>query len=169
MILSIIILSISLILDGLLSNYLPFTIGNLSFFTPLLTMTSILFIYPLLNKNKKNYFILIVIFGIIYDLSYTNLLFYNSILFLLVAFFTIKIYELLPVNFLSITIYLILLIIIYETLNILFIIIFQVRNVVFKDYYYKVSHSILLNILYGLGLYFLLYKRIQKQSKFNFR
>lgn len=169
MILSIIILSISLILDGLLSNYLPFTIGNLSFFTPLLTMTSILFIYPLLNKNKKNYFILIVIFGIIYDLSYTNLLFYNSILFLLVAFFTIKIYELLPVNFLSIIIYLILLIIIYETLNILFIIIFQVRNVAFKDCYYKVSHSILLNILYGLGLYFLLYKKIQKQSNFNFR
>ena len=38
---------IAFIMDGILSNFLPFLPEDLSYFTPLLTLTSILLVYPL--------------------------------------------------------------------------------------------------------------------------
>ena len=81
MIVSIIILLISLILDGILTNFLPYLVGDLSIFTPLFTLTVIFLIYPLFRKKELDYFILVFITGIIYDLLYTNLLFFKAFLF----------------------------------------------------------------------------------------
>ena len=53
---------IAFIMDGILSNFLPFLPEDLSYFTPLLTLTSILLVYPLYRKKEKNYFITIIIF-----------------------------------------------------------------------------------------------------------
>ena len=75
------IIIISLILDGILSNFLP--VINLSYFTPLLTLTSIFIVYPFYTKDEYKYYITSFIVGIIYDLLYTNLLFFNGIIFVL--------------------------------------------------------------------------------------
>ena len=79
---SIIIIIISLLLDGILSNYLPYLVNDLSLFTSLFTLVSIFIIYPFFKKKEKKYLITIFIIGIIYDLFYTNLLFFNGVLFL---------------------------------------------------------------------------------------
>ena len=63
---SLIIVIISLFLDGILSNYLPYLYTNLSIFTPLLTLISIFMIYPFFKKKERTYFIIIFIIGIIY-------------------------------------------------------------------------------------------------------
>ena len=76
-----IILLISIILDGVLTNFLPYLVNDLSIFTPLLTVVSIFILYPLNRKKENKFFILIFIVGIIYDLLYTNLP-KNSIVFL---------------------------------------------------------------------------------------
>lgn len=81
MMIPVIILVISFFLDGILSNFLPYMVGDLSFFTPMLTITSLVVIYPFFTKHKKTYFIICFVTGIIYDFMYTNLLFYNAILF----------------------------------------------------------------------------------------
>ena len=79
MIISSIIIIASLILDGLLSNFLPFMVGNLSIFTPLFTVVSIIIIYPFFRKREKNkYLITLAMTGLIYDLLYTNLLLFLS-------------------------------------------------------------------------------------------
>ena len=62
----IIISIISILLDGLLTNYLPYEVGNLSLFTPLLTFVSIFIIYPFYRKNEYNYILHLFILGIIY-------------------------------------------------------------------------------------------------------
>lgn len=164
---SAIIIVISLILDGLLTNYLPYTVGNLSLFTPLVTLISIFLIYPFYRKREKTYYISIIITGIIYDLLYTNLLFYNAILFLLIAFITKKIYKNFEVNYFNIILYTIILITIYESTQASLIIVFNLVPMTFSKLLYKIGHSLLLNIIYAEIVYFIIEHLPKKYKKIN--
>ena len=82
MIVPIIIFIVSFFLDGILSNFLPYMVGDLSLFTPMLTIVSFVVVYPFFIKKTKWYFVSCFFIGIFYDFMYTNLLFYNAILFL---------------------------------------------------------------------------------------
>ena len=86
MFISLIIATVSLILDIILNNFLPYMLGNLSFFTPMFTVVSLLFIYYFFRKRERHYYIFSFILGVVYDLIFTNLLFYNGILFLAISF-----------------------------------------------------------------------------------
>ena len=108
-----IILLISIILDGILTNYLPYLVNDLSLFTPLLTVVSIFILYPLNRKKETKFFILMFIVGIIYDLLYTNLLFLNGLLFFLIAFISKIIYKNFETSYFKLIIYTILIILIY--------------------------------------------------------
>ena len=99
-----IIIAISIILDGVLSNFLPYTVNALSLFTPMLTVVSIFIIYPFYTKKEKYYYLMAIITGIIYDLFYTNMLFYNAVIFLILAIITKYINKNFEVNYLNIII-----------------------------------------------------------------
>ena len=55
MFISIVILIISFLLDGILTNFLPYGVGNLSLFTPLTTIVAIVLIYNFFYHNEKKY------------------------------------------------------------------------------------------------------------------
>ena len=150
MIISSIIIIASLILDGLLSNFLPFMVGNLSIFTPLFTVVSIIIIYPFFRKREKNkYLITLAMTGLIYDLLYTNLLFLNMIVFVILGFCTMLSHKYLDTNFIMILIKTIALIILYQALNSFYFWIFQVVPVSWNDFLYLVEHTLLINIIYA--------------------
>ena len=161
----IIIMIISFVLDGILSNFLPYI--NLSLFTPLLTVTSIFLIYPFYKKKEFNFFIIITILGILYDLFYTNLLFFNALLFLLIGYFTKTIYKNLDISILKIIIYIIGLIIIYETSTALIIYVFNLTPVTINKVIYKISHSLILNVIYTEIIYLIIKLIPTKYKKIN--
>ncbi len=158
------ILLFSLIFDGLLTNYLPFLVNDLSWFTPLFTLTSILIIYPFYRKKETKYYILIFIVGIIYDLLYTNLLFLNAILFLIIALISKIIHKNFQINFFKIIIYTIIIVSLYESLTALIIIIFNLVPMTFYKLFYKITHSLIINIIYIEFIYLIL-KIIPKKFK----
>ncbi len=160
--LGIIIIVISLYLDGFLTLFLPYIEENLSLFTPMLTIVSFLLIYPLYRKKEKKYFIVIFITGIIYDLLYTNLLFYDALVFLLIGYLIKLIYKNLDVTHIKLSLYIIFLITIYEVIFFLCILIFNLVPITISQLIYKITHSILLNILYGELLFFII-KRLPKK------
>lgn len=164
MILSIIIIAISLFVDGLLTLYLPYLPGNLSLFTPMTTIVSLLLIYPLYRKKEKTYFITIFIVGLIYDLLYTNLLFYDAIIFLLFGLIIKKIYKELDVNHFKVSLYIVFLIVLYEVLLAVFIRILNLVPITIPELIYKISHSLLFNMLYG-ELLFLIIKLLPNKFK----
>ena len=88
----ILIIIISFLIDGILTNFLPYMVNDLSYFTPLFTLVSIFLVYPFYQKKEKKYYGTIFLLGIIYDLFYTNLLFFNAMLFLMIAITTKYIY-----------------------------------------------------------------------------
>ena len=159
---SIIILVISILLDGILNNILPYI--NLSLFTPLLTLIAIIVIYPFYKKNDEKYLLTIFITGIIYDLLYTNLLFYNSIFFLTIGLLNIYIYKKTPINYLTINILLLLDILIYILLNSFILFICNIVTINITKMIYIFTHSIILNIIYGFIL-FVIIKGITNKNK----
>lgn len=146
--LPIIIIITSIILDGLLTNYLPYLVNDLTLFTPMLTLVTIFIIYPFYRKKIKKYYLIVFIIGITYDLLYTNLLFFNAILFLIIAYISRFIHKNYEVTYLRIIIYIPVLIIVYESLTALIILIFNLVPITFERLYYKITHSLLLNIIY---------------------
>ena len=164
---SIIIVIISLLLDGILTNYLPYLYTNLSIFTPLLTLISIFMIYPFFKKKEKNYFIIIFIIGIIYDLLYTNLLFFNGVLFIVLGLLIKYIYKTYEITPLRLILYLIILISSYESLTGIILLIYNVVPVTFYKVFYKIINSLFLNIIYGELIYLIIYLIPKKYKKIS--
>ena len=156
MLVSILIGIISLILEVILSNFLPYLNNNLTLFTPMFSVVSLFFIYSFFKKDKYRYFIFSFIFGMIYDLFFTNLLFFNGILFLGMAFLITLLYENLEINFLNIVLEIIIIITVYELLTVFIILIFNLVPVTPLKVLYKISHSLIINIIYGEILYFII-------------
>ncbi len=165
--LGIIIIAISLILDGILSNYLPYLVNDLSLFTPLFTLVSISLLYPYYRKKEKYFFIMIFITGFVYDLFYTNLLFVNGLLFLLIAYISKLIYRNYEMDYLKLIIYIALVVVVYETATVLIILIFNLVPVTLTKLLYKISHSLILNIIYGELIYFILNILPKKYKKIS--
>ena len=160
----IIIMIISIILDGFLTNILPYLVNSLSIFTPLFTVVTIFIIYPFYRKKEKKYFITIFVLGIIYDLFYTNLLFINSIVFLLIAYISHLIYKNYEITPIRLIIYTIIIIVSYETTTALIYILFRLVPITIPKLVYKITHSLLLNIIYIEIIYFII-KIIPKKYK----
>lgn len=155
---------ISILLDGILTNYLPFMENNLSIFTPLLTVVSLFVIYPLYDKKEKKYEKTAFIIGLVYDLLYTNLLFLHAIIFLILSLLIKKIYKTFPIDMVRVIIFISILIISYELLMGLIIWIFQLTPITIQKLIYKISHSLVLNIIYG-EILFIIIKYIPKKYK----
>ncbi len=149
------IIIISFILDYFLSLYLPYERNNLSYLTPLFIPILIYLLYPRF-KDKKIYILISIIIGIIYDLIYTNLLFFNGILFLIISLITILIYKYLKNNIYLNIIYLLFIIIFYELISILIYILFGVISISYSDIIYRITHVIIINIIYGTILYMII-------------
>ena len=153
MVFSIIIVIISFLLDGILSNFLPFMMNDLSLFTPYFTLVSIVILYPFFKKNGKNYYILIGITGFLYDLFYTNLLFTHAIFFLIIGLVVSFIYKKMELNLLTNLLLIIFIIIFYQSIYALCLFIFNVFPITINNVFYLIGHSLLLNVIYGEILY----------------
>ena len=160
----IIIIVISLLFDGLLTNYLPYLVNDISYFTPLFTVVSIFIIYPFYRKNNKKYFITIFLLGFIYDLFYTNLLFYNAVIFLIIGIISRFINKNFETSFLKLIIYTVIIVVLYESISAGILFVFNIVPISFDKLFYKISHSLLLNIIYMETIYIVI-KIIPKKYK----
>lgn len=163
----IIIVICSILLDGISTNFLPYSPSTLSLFTPLLTVVSFILIYPFYRKKVKKYYIISITIGLIYDLLYTNLLFVNSILFFIIAYVTKIIYKNIEVNYLNIILFVIVIISLYEALNGLIIVVFNLVPITIESLIYKITHSLLLNILTTEIIYIIIKYLPKKYKKIN--
>lgn len=161
------IVLISLLLDGFLTNILPYTVENLSLLTPSLTLISLLLVYPFYRKKEMKYTILILITGIIYDLLYTNLLFFNAIVFYIVIRVMQYIYKKYEINYFTIIINTIIAITTYEVLQVIIISIYNLYPITLYSLIYKIKSSLLLNIIYAELIYFIISIIPRKYRKIN--
>lgn len=157
---TIILLLLGLILDGVLSIYIPTS----SYFLPLITVSTLFLIYSKLQKKEKLYFIEIAVAGIIYDILYTNLLFFHLIIFFCLGIIIKYLYKTISITPLKLLFHIILLITIYELLIAISLLIFRIVPITIPKLTYKITHSIILNTIYAELIYFLTNIKYKKKS-----
>lgn len=140
-----------IIFDGILAYYLPSYFDNISLFYPMLTVSLIPFLF---YERTKEYYELIFILGLIYDIFYSNIFLFNALIFLLLGKIDIKIMKNFKNNLFMYLLLIITNIILYDIINFFLILITNYSMVNINQLIYKIEHSLLLNILSGFVFYF---------------
>ncbi|MFA5603103.1 MAG: hypothetical protein WDA21_05210 [Bacilli bacterium] len=161
---SIIAFLISFILDGLISGFIMPYYNNTAILFPMFSIVILSLIYPYFNNDDKSYLKLLLAFGLLYDITYTNTLFLNMTLFFLIGISIKLIYLVIPVNIISITITSVITISLYHLLNFIVLNIINYNNYNIKDLGYIISHSLIINIIYTI-ITFLILNIISRKFK----
>lgn len=147
MIVSIIYLIVSFVLENVMASIFPATLGSVSYFTTIYTIIALVVIYPYF-ANEKKYYILVVIFGALFDILYTSTLLINVVFFLLIAVIIKVLNTIMSDNIFTTNVISIISIIIYHLLS------FVILNLETSQTYSLIllgkiiTHSILMTIIY---------------------
>lgn len=155
MIISIIYLVVSFLLDGIMSNIFPSTLSNISYFTTIYIIISFAIIYPYFDNDKK-FFMLIFIFGILFDILYTSTIFVNTFIFIIIGIVIKILYNVLPENVFMTNIISYIGIIIYHILSFAILMITGYMNYNIILLFNIIIHSIFMTIIYTSISYFVI-------------
>jgi hypothetical protein len=161
MILTIIILIISFLFEGFISNYLNISFLDNNYFSTLYTLITLIILYTYFN-NQKKYLILLIIFACVFDIVYTNTFILNIVLFLLVYYFNRFLDIYLPTNILTINIKTILSIFLYNFITFIIIIFTNYSDYLFSTLINITIKSIPLTIIYTTISYIIITKIYEK-------
>ena len=124
---------IEFLLDGIISKYIEIY--------PVLTLLSLIFL-------KTNYkYLLVIIVGLLYDITYTDTLFLNTSIFFLLLYFIKYYLQKFKYNLFNLIILSILLILIYRTSTYLILIIFSYKKFDIYNYLFSMLYSFI-SIIY---------------------
>lgn len=156
------IIIITILLDGIIVYYMPSFSNNLTYFYPMLTISLIPILYS--YNSCKKFYKTCFIMGFIYDLLYSNIFLYHALIFLLIGKIDSKIYKVMKDNLIMKILLVILNIIIYDTIGFILIIFSHYEDLSINSLFYKISHSLLLNIL-SVFVYYFLGRKVMKKHK----
>ena len=150
----ILIIIFSLFLDFLLSNI---NYSLLSYFYPMLTITTIVYLSNLYtNPNRSNYYLLVFLTSIIYDSIFVGNLLITVSSFMIVDILNMFLKRHLRSNLFNNILMLILSIILYEVFILLLLFVVGYKSFEFSMLLYKITHSLLLNTIYIVIMFLVL-------------
>lgn len=150
----ILIIIFSLFLDFLLSNI---NYSLLSYFYPMLTITTIVYLSNLYtNPNRSNYYLLVFLTSIIYDSIFVGNLLITVSSFMIIAILNMFLKRHLRSNLFNNILMLILSIILYEVFILLLLFVVGYKSFEFSMLLYKITHSLLLNTIYIVIMFLVL-------------
>lgn len=153
MIISIIYLVLSFILDNFMSNIFPSTLTNISYFTTIYILISFVIIYPYFN-NEKKYYILLIVFGLLFDVLYTGTFIFNMVLFLVIGIVIKILNNLFPENIVTTNLISIIIITVYHVVSFIILNLFSSINYDFLLLISIMIHSLIMTIIYTTISYF---------------
>lgn len=152
MIISIFILIFSFLFEGFISNYISSTFSSLSLFSTMYTLITLIVIYPYFY-NEKKYYILLIVFGLLVDIVYTNTFMINTFIFIAISLVVKFLNFILPENILMANIMSVVSVMLYHILS------YTILTIINYDTY-PVSllldictNSIIMTIIYTSALY----------------
>lgn len=155
---SYLIIFISFFLDGILS----FFINNNVIFNSLFTLTSLMVICRYYKKKDAlKYLILCGVVGLLLDIVYTDTLFLNSGLYLIIGVAIIKYFKLFRYNLLNSLLLLFIIICFYRTLTFIVLANVEFIKLDFYQLFKSIYSSLVLNIIY-ISCFFFKRKKYKK-------
>ena len=153
MIISIIYLIISFILDNFMSNIFSSTLTDVSYFTTIYIIISFVIIYPYFSSEKK-YYMLIIIFGLLFDILYTSTFILNMILFFAIGIVIKMLNNVFPENVITTNLISVISISMYHILSFVILSLVSGISYEFMNLINIVIGSILMTIIYTSISYF---------------
>ena len=138
---------IAFILDGTILKYAPYSLFSI-----------LIFIF-MNKKNLLKYYFLSFIIGLFYDFFYSNLLFYNSFIFLTCTVIIYKLQNKLEHNLLNSLIIALITIVYYYTITFIILLCLNYIPFDFKRYLNILLNSSILNIFFILIVYLIKKKK----------
>lgn len=159
MIIAVIYVIISFLLDGIISNLIPFNLVDPSCFKTIYSVISLVIIYNYFDNHQK-YLKILIPLGIFFDIVYTNTFILNIVVFLIIYLvlsnldyvittniFTINLKSIVCVSTYHITTYIILLLANYNQYTIKLLGIILLRSIIMTIIYTTISY-LLMNKIY---------------------
>ena len=157
----IIILVISFLLEGVISNFVPVN----GFLAPLFTLTALIIIYPLFDESFE-YYKYAFITGLAYDLFYTDTIVFHAIIFTFMAFLITRLNLVLSDNYVNVLIIIAICILVYRVITYGLLILVSSMSFDFLSLVFSILKSLIINLIYSVIL-FLVVKKIQNKYKYK--
>ena len=144
---------ISYLLDLFLSNIIPIINTSNNFLIPMFTIVSLVLMYPYFNNDRGKFLRYCLLIGFVYDITVTNTLCVNAILFCLLGFIIYFLDSGLSNNLMSIIFKSLIIIFIYDIVMYFILVLIGYINFHIFDLLFKLLKSIVLNIIYIIICY----------------
>ena len=163
MVLSIISLIISFLIQGLFSNFLGFSVTNLSIFSAVYVLINLVVIQQYFEDDRK-FLILIIIFGMLVDIAYSNTLILCTSLFVAIFYLNKLFSFFFPYNIFTINGFSILSMIAFHTMTFIFIMLLGFDSFRLLTLLKIIGCNIIMTVVYTTILYYgidFLYKKFK--------
>lgn len=152
------------VLNIILNNTLSFAYNDLSIFTSMF-LISVIPILKIYIKDNKYYFLIITTIAIIHDFLYSNVFLLTFLIIIIIAVFNHLFYISYKRNLFNIIFTTILSIIFYDSIIFFTLILIYDYSYTIGDLFYKISHSLISNIIIIILLYPFIKSRINAYNK----
>ena len=157
MIVAIIYVIISFLLDGLMSNLLPFNLVDPSYLKTIYSVISLVIIYNYFD-NKQKYLKILIVLGIFFDIVYTNTFILNIVVFLVIYIILSIVDYIIPTNIITINIKSISCIFLYHILTYITLLLANYNSYSIKLLGIILLRSIIMTIIYTSISYLIMNK-----------
>lgn len=155
MIISIIYLVLSFILDNFMSNIFPSTLSMVSFFTTIYIIISFVIIYPYFS-NEKKYYILLIVFGILFDILYTSTFVINMVLFFVLGIVIKILNNVFPNNIITTNLISVIVISFYHIISFIILVLFGNIDYEITLLFNIIIRSVIMTIIYTSISYYVM-------------
>ncbi len=157
-----IIIVISFLLEGIVSNFVPIN----GFLAPLFTLVALIIVYPLFDEVSE-YYKYAFVTGLAYDLFYTDTILFHAIIFCFMAFIITRLNLVLSDNYLNILVIMGICILIYRVVTYSLLVLVSTMAFDFMALIISVLKSLIINLIYSALLFFVV-KKCQRKYKYKF-
>lgn len=154
---NIIVITISFLLEGVVSNFVRLD----GYLLPLFTLISLVMICPFVSESSK-YYMYAFFSGFAYDLFYTETIIFHAIIFSFMAVIIRRLNTVLSDNFINILITLVLSIVFYRVITYGFLSFIGAASFEFRALGFSILKSLILNLIYGMILFLVMTKFFKK-------
>ncbi len=158
---SIVSLFLSFLLQGLVSNFLPYTINSLSIFSTVFVLVNLVILQEYYENHKK-FILLIIIFGLLMDIVYNGTMLLSVFIFLVIFYVNKGLKFLLPYNIFTVNLFAFISVIIYHVMTFLFLIILGFDTYSVIVLLKIIGCNILMTVIFASLLYFVISKIVKK-------
>lgn len=160
-IVSVISLIISFLIQGITSNLLGYTINNISLFCTVYVLINIVVLQQYFENDKK-ILLLIVIFGMLMDIVYSNTLIFTTCIFISIFYLNKLLSAFLPYNALTINVFSLLSVFMYHIISFIFLKILQYETYGIIVLLKVLGCNIIMTIIYTTLLHYIINKIYKK-------